>query len=170
VSEPAGVELPMTHRRQLGVMLLVVFALALAAAHLWRWRARGANDLGQAYVALAAAVERPAEVSVHARRAQELLGQAAGGVVLDAEALVALHVAEQLPAGVGQTPPLAPSVDTALSAEAAAAHVEALLSRGMTVQALTFLRRPEVGRHESQQLRILRRVAERWQAARTPSR
>lgn len=170
MSEPAGVELPMARRRQLGVTLLVVFALALAAGHLWRWRARSADALGQAYEAMAAAVERPAEASVHARRAQDLLGQAAGGVVLDAEALVALHLAEQLPTGVGQTPPPEPKVDATLSAEAAAAHAEALLSRGMTAQALDFLRRPEVGRHENQQLRILRRVAERWQAARTPNR
>lgn len=167
MSEPVGVELPTAKRRQLGVALLGLFALTLTAGHLWRWRARRAIDLGQAYAALAAAVDRPSEVRQHAHRAQELLGQAAGGVVLDAEALVALHLAEQLPAGVGQMQPPEPAE---LSPTAIVQHAELLLTRGHTTQAVAFLRRPEVGLRATGEVRVLQRVAEHWQAARRVQR
>ena len=162
MSEPAGVELPTARRRLLGIALIGLFGLALTGAHLWRWQHRGAGDLTQAYRELAAAVAHPTKVDEHARRAQELLAQASGGVLMNPEALVALQLAEQLPHQIGQP---APSPPVGVEVAAVARHTEQLLTRGRVTEANDYLRRPEVARMQEASLRVLKRVSERWQAA-----
>jgi hypothetical protein len=81
---------------------------------------------------------------------------------MDPEALLALQVAEQLPVHLGQPVPTAPSN---LEVEAIVAHAEALLASGRPVEAVSYLRQPDVARHHHASLHVVERVAERWQAA-----
>ena len=163
MSEPrAEVEPPAPHRRWLGVALLLLFTAALVAGHGWRWHRHRTTDLSAAYAELAQAVAHPAQAKTHALAAQDLLADAVGGVVLDAEAIVALDIAERLPAHLGE---VVPAPQPPLDADAVAAYADHLLQAGRPAEAAQFLRRPELAKLANGSVRTLQRVAERWAAA-----
>jgi hypothetical protein len=156
----------MRRQRRIGAATLMLLAAAIVLAQFARGRHEGGQSLDAAYMELAAAVDGPPDQRVaHVRAAERHLSRAAGAVVIDAEAIAALAVLEQLPRHVGEPAPPVP-VGT-FSENEAIAYAEALLVRGRTAEAVAFLRQPALQQRVTANLRILQKVATRWQAARS---
>ena len=153
-------------QRRLGLAVMAGVAVLLALAHLARWRHHGAEDLTQAYVALGQALDQPAARTAHLREATAHLTQAAGSVVVNAEAIALLALAEQVPRHVGE-PPEPPPSDHA--EPAIIAHAERLLAQGHTALAVRFLHEEAPQSHATGSVRTLTRLAERWLVARKPT-
>lgn len=155
----------MRRQRWIGAATMVVLATAIVLAQFGRGRHEGGQSLDAAYAELAAVVDGPPDQRVaHVRAAERHLSRAAGAVVIDAEAIAALAVLEQLPRHVGEPAPPLPHGN--ISENEAIAYTEALLIRGRTAEAVAFLHQPALQQRVTANLRILLRVAARWQAAR----
>lgn len=152
-------------QRRVGAVVVVLLTVAVVGLQLWRSGQQRNRALDLAFAELAAAADGP--VAARKERlvaAEATFARAAGTLSIDPVAVVALGLMEGLALHLGQPPPPAPpSADRGL--DLARGHAIALLHRGHSQAAITWLARPENRRHQHD-LTALRQFAQAWQLAR----
>ncbi len=152
-------------QRRIGAVVLLGLTVLLVVLQVRRAGQHGGLSLDRGYQELGKILEdKPEARQGHAVKAADLFRDAVGQVVIDAEAVAALTIVEELPTHLGLPPPAEPTPSTA-DESTAITYVQALLVRGMPAQALTFCQQAHLNRGRGPGLDVLAHVATRWLAA-----